>query len=401
MRSFAFVVPRFGEGIVGGAETLVAALASKLNEGGDEVEVWTTCARDNRTWENYFPQGNAVEFGLPVKRFSVNERNLELWIPHQIAISEGLKLSVNAQLDWMTNGVNSNSLYEHIKKEAAHFHAIFFAPYLFGTTFFGSLICPERSILIPCLHDEHYAYTEIVQSMFRQVKGCLFNSIPEQELAEVTYGSLNGSEVGMGFDVGIYRKREPYFKEAFPYILYVGRKETGKNVQVLIDCFIAYKELDSESPLKLVIAGGGDFQDLQRPNALDRKDVIDLSHVSEEEKQGLIQNCLFLCQPSRNESFSIVLMEAWLQGSPVVVDARCPVTRHHVVESGGGLYFSSEEDLIGICREFLANSQLRLELAEAGRAYVKSRYSWDAVLKRFNQAIDLIFKQGAFGHQSS
>jgi len=54
-RRYAFVVPRFGEGIAGGAETLVGALARHLAQRGDRVEVFTTCARDNRTWENEFP----------------------------------------------------------------------------------------------------------------------------------------------------------------------------------------------------------------------------------------------------------------------------------------------------------------------------------------------------------
>lgn len=388
MRRYAFTVPRFGEGIAGGAETLAGALARQLYLRGDDIEVWTTCAKDNRTWENEYPEGKAEEFGLCVKRFPVDARNLDIWIPRQINIHEGLRLSVEDQLAWMSEGVNSTPLYRHIEKHAPSLDAVFFAPYLFGTTFFGALVCPEKSILIPCLHDENYAYTEIMQSLFRQVRGCLFNSAPEQELARMLYGDVRGGEVGMGFDAPAFVKREPYFKETFPYILYVGRKETGKNVHVLIDCFIAFKDACPEAVVKLVIVGGGEFSDLHRPQALERGDIVDLSHATEGEKESLITHSLFVCQPSRNESFSIVLMEAWLQGVPVVVSAGCPVTKHHVHESGGGLYFASSEDFAGICRELSGNDALRCSLGEAGREYVARKFNWKVVLERFDEVIE-------------
>ncbi len=388
MRRFAFTVPRFGKSIAGGAETLAGALARQLHLRGDDVEIWTTCARDNRTWENEYPEGDTEEFGLRVRRFPVDARNLDVWIPRQINIHQGLRLSVEDQLVWMREGVNSAPLYRHIEKHAPSLHAVFFAPYLFGTTFFGALVHPEKSILIPCLHDENYAYTEIMQSLFRQVKGCLFNSEPEQELARMLYGDVRGGDVGMGFDASGSPEREPYFKEPFPYVLYVGRKETGKNVQVLIDSFCAYKDAEPGSRMKLVIVGGGEFSDLHRPQALERGDIADLSHVTEEEKQSLIQHSLFVCQPSQNESFSIVLMEAWLQGVPVVVSAGCPVTKRHVIESGGGLYFASSDDFAGICEELARNDQLRCTLGAAGRRYVEKKFNWKAVLERFDQVVE-------------
>ena len=385
---YAFVVPRFGEGIAGGAETLTAELASRLKARGNKVEVFTTCARDNRSWANEYPPGDALEFGVPVKRFAVDERDLEVWIPKQISISEGMNLPLEDQLQWMAHGVNSAGLYRHIAEHAQNFDALFFAPYLFATTFWGSLICPQRSYLIPCLHNEHYAYTDVVQSMFRQVGGALFNAEPERELAQRLYGEVRGGEVGMGFDPPSADEAaglKPYFAERFPYVLYVGRKETGKNVQLLIDCFISFKAQGlGPKNLCLVVAGGGSFEDLHRPQALRRGDVIDLNHVSETDKKRLITHAAMLCQPSTNESFSIVIMEAWQLGTPVLVHADCAVTRHHATESGGGLYFGSEADFCGVLKRLLEDASLCKSLAEAGRKYVLDRYSWRAVLERFD-----------------
>jgi len=385
---YAFVVPRFGAGIAGGAETLSGELAKNLLLRGDEVEILTTCARDNRTWENAFPEGDAIEDGLPIKRFKVDFRDLEKWVPIQIQIHDGLKPSIESQLEWMANGVNSSSLYNYLTSNKDKFDAVFFAPYLFGTTFFGAMAVPEKAVLIPCLHDEAYAYVDIMRSLFSSVRGALFNSSPEQDLANRLYGHVRGGEVGMGFHPYEDEEYPRYFSDVFPYLIYVGRKETGKNAHILIDAFREGKEKGILDPsIKLVIVGGGSFSDLNREKALEIGDVIDLPHVSEFEKRRLIKNSICLVQPSVNESFSIVLMEAWLLGTPVIVHGRCAVTRHHVLTSGGGLYFATQDEFPFIAREIVNSPKLREDLGNAGRSYVLDFYSWSSVLKRFDDVM--------------
>ncbi len=390
-RRYAFVIPRYCKEM-GGAENLVGALANRLAANGTQVEIWATCAADNRSWENHFEPGTVEESGVLVRRFAVDPRDLECWVPLQIHISEGLQLSIEDQLTWMKESVNSSDLYQHIAEQADNFDAIFFAPYLFGTTFWGSLLRPDKSFLIPCLHDESYAYMEVIQSMFHQVRGCLFNALPEMELAQALYGRVVGAEVGMGFDAlsAVYvESLKPYFSDDFEYLLYVGRKETGKNVQVLIDNFITAKEVNPKlRDLKLVIMGGGSFSDILRPAALKRDDIVDLGHLSEIDKQRVMRHALALCQPSVNESFSIVLMESWLLGVPVIVHAKCAVTRQHAIASGGGLYFSEASDFSGVLNTLAEHSQLRDRLGAAGQAYVQQVYSWEAVLERFHSAME-------------
>lgn len=394
--TYAFVVPRYGAQVGGGAETLVRHLAERLVLRGDSVEIWTTCARDNRTWQNELNAGCTLEEGVTVHRFPVDDRDLERWVPLQIRIHEGLQLSSEEQLDWMQESVNSSELYQHILLHADEVDAIFFAPYLFGTTFWGSFLRPDRSILIPCLHNESYAYTAVIQSMFRGVRGCLFNALPEQELATALYGRCPGGEVGMGFDLfppDTIASWPPYLDSPAPYIAYVGRKETGKNVHVLLDGFVTAKENGHiPADVQLVIAGGGSFSDLHRPEAIERSDVIDIGYLSEYEKNRLMRHALCVCQPSTNESFSIVLMEAWLVGAPVLVHADCAVTRHHVLQSGGGLYFSSPAELAGAVNYLLEHPAERNDMAAAGYRYVQQQYSWDAVIGRFDAITSAILE---------
>ena len=409
VKRYCFVLPRFFEGMAGGAETLAGALALQLAQRGDRIDLLTTCARDNRTWANDFPAGESSIGGMRVIRFPVDDRDLAAWIPVQCAIHEGKSVSYSDQLAWMQHSVNSLRLYQYIALNGEGYDAIFFGPYLFGTALWGSQILPHKSVLIPCLHDEVYAYLDVVASMFRNARGCLFNAEPEMHLARSLYGDVRGGVVGMGFEPPTRSEVDslkPIFEDSAPYIIYLGRKEMGKNVHKLIDFFCAGKDrgLLPES-LRLVVLGGGSFSDLHRPESLLRKDVVDLPHIDEAGKRRLLRHALYLCQPSVNESFSIVLMEAWMVGTPVVVHGECAITRGHVVESGGGLYFSSIEDFAGVTRYMFEESNSRLQLAECGRRYVIQNYSWEATLQRFDRVCKEIFSEAldstALGEKAS
>lgn len=387
-RRYAFVAPRYFTGIAGGAETLISSLAERVAARGDQVELLVTCARDNRSWENHFPPGSESLGPLTLRRFPVDPRDLEVWIPRQIQISDGMHIGLDQELSWMAESVNSAALYRYLAEQRGRFDLVFFGPYLFGTTFWGSLIDPLRAVLIPCLHDECFAYTEVIGSMFRQVRGALFNAAGEADLARSLYGAVAGGEVGMGFDPPapeVVAGLAPYFEDRFPYLLYVGRKETMKQLPELIDLFTQAKDSGLiSSSLRLVVAGGGSFSDLHRPSALERGDIVDVDHLAEQDKQRLIHHALALVQPSTNESFSIVLMEAWMLGVPVLVNARCAVTREHVVRSGGGLFFGDLEDFCGVVNALADDEGLRKAMAEAGDRYVREVYNWEAVIKRFD-----------------
>ena len=174
-------------------------------------------------------------------------------------------------------------------------------------------------------------------------------------------------------------KQEPDL--AKPFLLYSGRKERGKNLHLLIEYFSSLPPALKEH-LRLVLIGSGDLSDIECS-----EEVIDLGFVSEEEKRCLMSQALALCQPSTNESFSIVLMEAWLEETPVLVHSSCAVTREHVIESGGGLHFANAKEFSAVVAKLLKEPKLWRALGEHGKEYVQSVYSWKAVRKRFEQAL--------------
>jgi len=67
----AFIAPRYGSSVVGGAETLCRLLAENLTANGTPVDVLTTCAVDHFTWADALPPGESVEGGIRVRRFPV------------------------------------------------------------------------------------------------------------------------------------------------------------------------------------------------------------------------------------------------------------------------------------------------------------------------------------------
>ena len=58
---------------------------------------------------------------------------------------------------------------------------------IFGTTYAGSAIHPDHSVLIPCLHDESYAYLSCYREIFRRVEGVAFLTQTELNVARRLY----------------------------------------------------------------------------------------------------------------------------------------------------------------------------------------------------------------------
>jgi glycosyltransferase involved in cell wall biosynthesis len=387
--SIAFVVPRYGAEIVGGAEALARGFAERLPPERFAVEVLTTCARDHHTWDNVLAPGEERQGAVTVRRFPVSEREVGRFLAVQQRLSDGFVLDLDEELAWAAGSVNSESLFAYLDAERDRFDAFLFLPYLFGTTLLGSQIDPRRSVLIPCLHDEPFAYLKIVDHLFRSVRGTVFNSAPERSLARRLFGVASDAPVvGLGFDpveratADAVTFRSRYGLDG-DYLLYFGRKEGGKNLPLLLDAFRACRTDDRD--LRLVVAGDGSIDPEARAEG-----VVDLARLSEVEKRAACAGALAVCQPSVNESFSIVLMESWLQETPALVNGRCAVTRHHVTLSNGGLYFNDPIEFAAEVDYLRRHPEECKEMGRQGRAYVLDNYSWPLVLGRFERALEEI-----------
>ncbi len=375
------VVPRFGEQISGGAELHGRWLAEKLSEAGHDVDVFTTCAVDHRTWRNEFPAGVEKYKELTVRRFPVTDRDLGIHGELDRAISSGFTLSPQEEQLWLRHGGSSEAMEGDLSARADSYDAILALPYLFGTTYFAYVACPSKAVLIPCLHDEPFAYLSFVGEMLAGARGLLFNTGVEAALAERLYPSLAPwGVVGVGIDpldpARTRRRRRSRVPE--PSLFYVGRRESGKNTPLLIDYFVRYRRR-RDVPLHLAFAGSGD-------PVPKRTDIIDVK-PNWDDPYGVFGLGSIFCLPSYNESLSIVLLRAWMAERPALVHGACDVTREHCERSNGGLWFTSYAEFEEVLDRLLASAELRRSLAANGRAYVEREYSWAAVLERFSSSM--------------
>jgi glycosyltransferase involved in cell wall biosynthesis len=383
----AFVVPRYGVDVVGGAETLVRGFAEHLAVEGHAVEVFTTCARDHFSWGNVYPPGVARERGVVVRRFPVRPRDGHRYVFLEQRILHRRRLAVDAERQWVEASVASPALFAHIAASHADHDLICFAPYLFGTTLAGVPLVSDRAVLIPCLHDEPFAHLEVVRQVFQACRGFIFNTPPEAALADKLYGvgDRPAGIVGLGVDPppptdpAGFRRRHGL---EGPLLLYLGRKETGKNVPLLIRYAQRY-QATHRADLTLVLAGDGPVT--SPPGA---PGIRDLGYLDPREKAEASAAATVVCQPSVNESFSIVLMEAWLAGAPVLVHGRCAVTVHHVLRADGGLMFQDFYEFAAALDLLLGDGAQRDRLGGQGRAYVEAEYGWPAVTTRLRDTLE-------------
>jgi len=385
MKKIGFVIPWYGEGIPGGAEMELRETAKHLQAAGAEVEVLATCVKEfGADWSvDYYPEGLGTADGLTVRRFKVGKRDAAAFDAINYKFMNNQPVSPKEEQIFLDEMINSPDLYKYIAKKKDDYSFFIYIPYMFGTTYYGIQACPEKAVMIPCFHDEPYAYMGKFKEVFKQVKGMIFNAKPELELAERLYDLSNVSTTLMGIGVSMDEEGDAKrfcrkYNIHTPFILYAGRKDAGKKVDLLLEYFAEYKKRN-KNDVKLVLIGGGQ---IAIPTSV-KHEVYDLGFVSKGDKYDAYAAATILCQPSWNESFSLVIMESWLAGRPVLVSKKCNVTQNFVQETNGGLYFDNYPEFEGCVNFIINHPEIADSMGENGRTYVKSNFAWDVITERY------------------
>ena len=384
----AFVPPRYGDDVVGGAETVLRQAAERLARRGWEVDVLTTCARDHYTWANAYPAGSERHGDLTVFRFPVvHPRESSLWQSLDRRIRLGSSLSMAEQHAWVNGRFRVPGLFHHLVAHGHSYRAMVFSPYLFWTTVVGATVAPERTVVIPCLHDENYAYLPVFRPLLAGSAQVWFMSEPEHQLAH-RIGPVAATHPVTGEGVLIPESYDPDGFRARhglsrPYALFVGRRESGKGWQDLLRAFVrAVTRLGVD--LDLVTFGVGK---VDAPSLVADR-VRDLGWLPDEEVGDAYAAAAAYIQPSLFESFSRTIMESWLAGTPVIANGASDVVRWHCERSGAGLLYSDEYELAQYLALVADNPDRLGGLGELGRRYVLANYTWDAALDRMEAALE-------------
>jgi glycosyltransferase involved in cell wall biosynthesis len=378
-----FVPPWYGPQITGGAEFQCRRTAEELAARGVPVEVFTTTAGGvTSNWDvPAFPAGADELNGVPIRRFPTRPRNAAAFDVLNLRLLAGGKLSLAEEAVFVREIIGSDEL-EGAIAASRHERVFIFTPYMFGTSYWGQRAAAGRDFLIPCVHDEGYAHMQLYAQQIAHAGGLLFYSAAEQQLANKLYKLDLAAQcvLGGGIDtnaVGDADRFRAQFGITGPFLLYAGRRDAGKNTPLLLEYILQYRAAGGPMPLVCIGAGDPIPADLRA-----RGDVIDLGFVEPQAKLDAYAAATALVQPSTHESFGVVLMEAWVCGTPVLVHSDCAVTRGFVESSGGGLHFRSYAEFVGSLDYLLARPDIARRMGVSGGAYVRRHFTWDAVLTR-------------------
>jgi glycosyltransferase involved in cell wall biosynthesis len=426
-RRFAFVSPRYGDGILGGAEAHCRAVAEKLAERGHDVRIVTTTALSYRSWRSELPAGSDRVGGLPVERHV--PRAPRLWpldevlkgaTSHMRRGERGLarvkRLDAAPALGnrardllddaWsIAQGPWCPTMPAALARASDDLFVFF--GYLYFPTLIGVRRVAERAAIAPLADENAMFYTRTVQRALRSPRALLCNVDEEAErirsLVEPAVPPM--AVVALGLDsppAASSWPRPTALPHGAPYLLVLGRAAKARPMVDVWRAITALRdrpiELDDGrtvdvSALQLVTAGeiSPQLEGLPR--------VVQLGHVDDATRWGLAREALMMVSPSDAESLSLVLLEGWQVGRPGAVNAACAATLGHVRRCGGGvaLDFSRPDEAARRLVGALARKAERDAMAAAGSAYTSRRYGWSAVIEAYEAVADAVAERRDVG----
>lgn len=367
----AFVVQRFGEFIVGGAEAHARQVAMALAPHAG-VEVFTTCATDHLSWKNELEPGTSRDGPLTVHRFpSSRFRNIRGFnrLSDQLF---GEPQDLVTESRWIADqGPTSPALLERLVAERERFDAVAFFTYLYQPTVYGVPLLADRALVVPTAHDEPPLAFHLFADVFEQPRALLCNTPEEEALIRARFPNAAPSSV-VGVGVTPLAPKPERFRAAFdvdgPYLLYVGRMESGKGVSELIDFHQALVKAFHDAPT-LVLAGSGEL----KPRG---ERLIALGRVDEQTKWDALGGAMAVVVPSRYESLSLLALEAFAVGTPVIGNTSGAVIRGQLERSAAGAGYDDERSFLEAVKVV---GEERAALSKKARAY-GAKHQWPTVI---------------------
>jgi glycosyltransferase involved in cell wall biosynthesis len=380
------VVQRYGADISGGAELHARYIAERLSAHAD-VRVLTTCARDYVTWRNEWPPGEDRVNGIAVERFAVARERDTIDFRERSDYLFNHRHSVQDELRWLdSQGPTSPTLLKRLARVADECDFVLLFTVRYSPTFHGARVAAHKAVLVPTAERESSLGLSIFPPVFRGVRAIMYNSFEERALITALSSNAHvpGVVVGVGSQIpeavdpeGLRRK----FALHNPFIVYVGRIDANKGCVELFRHFIEYVDRSSRR-LDLVLIGTPVLPIPEHPR------IKHLGFVSDQDKFDAVAGAELLVMPSPYESLSMVALEAWALGRPVLASARCDVLVGQCVRSNAGLYYGDAREFAAALDRILSDRTLADTLGRNGRAFFDRHYSWPAIERKYLDMFD-------------
>ena len=422
----AFIVQRYGTEILGGSEYHCRLIAERL-AAKHHVEVLTTCAQDYVSWKNEYAEGSDRVRGVTVRRFA-NSRTRDIhafnryseWIFNNAHSRED-------EMEWLRQqGPWCPPLLEYIERNEHQYDVLIFFTYLYAPTVMGAKIAPQKSILVPTAHDEPAIRLDIYKEMFSLPAGLAYNTEVERRFL-TTHFSIRAIEeetIGCGVDLpqaqeyprehtprsgepddsadepavddpsptfrphlahrgSMFRRRHRLHG---PIALYGGRIDPGKGCEELIEYFSTYVQEGGDASLVLM---GVKLMPLP-----EEPFIRFAGYLPDQERVQALEAATVVVVPSPYESLSLLALESFAVGTPVLANARSEVLVEHCRKSNAGLYYADRHEFVEALKVLMADPGLRAKLGRNGREYVRTNYRWDVILSKYERMFSRLRSSG-------
>jgi glycosyltransferase involved in cell wall biosynthesis len=377
----AVVVQRYGADINGGAELHARYIAERLARHA-EVEVVTTCARDYVTWKNELPPGVELVNGIKVRRFPVaHERTPHEFGRRSVRVFERPH-SIADELAWLeSEGPASPQLLAHVQQQAASLDFVILFSYRYYHAWHLARRIPDKAVLVPTAERDATIGLSIFGPVFRGVRALMYNSPEERAMIHAATGNtaVPGVVVGVGSDVPDRTDAERFrrkFKIRRPFAIYIGRIDENKGCGELFSHFQRYAAAFPHG-LDLVLIGSAILDIPKHPR------IHHLGFLDDRDKFDGLAAADLLIMPSYYESLSMVALEAWALGRPVLANGKCDVLKGQCIRSNAGLYYESYEEFVEALYSLESNGPLNARLGRNGRDFFRQHYAWPVIERKY------------------
>ena len=390
MEKIAFVCQRYGIEVNGGSELYCRQVAERL-AAEYEVTVYTTCALDYTTWANHYPAGEETINGVRVKRYPVKrEREQERFDRISRKVFGPGGHTDRDEEKWIDEqGPYCPAAVRAIRKEHGEYRTVFFETYLYYLTARGMPTGLPNAALIPTTHDEAPVYLRHYDKVFDAAKGLVWLTPEERAFARERFPGVKEKPetlTGIGMDPpGGGLPEIPEALRGQKYLVYAGRIDLSKGCGEMFEFFRRYKE-ENGGELKLALMGK---PVMEIPEA---EDIIPLGFVSDEMKLAVMREAWALVLCSRFESLSMVALESMMMGRPVLVSGHSAVLKGHCERSSAGLWFEDYAEFAECLKWMERHPKGYERMRENGRRYVQTNYTWEVILRKYREFIEIMTK---------
>jgi glycosyltransferase involved in cell wall biosynthesis len=387
----AVVVQRYGADINGGAELHARYIAEHLARHAT-VEVLTTCATEYVTWRNALPPGEEMVHGVKVRRFPVaQERDPDTFgkLSQRVFTK---RHSLRQELAWVeAEGPASPALISFIRAHEHTFDFFIFFSFRYYLAYHGVRAVPHKSLLVPTAERDGALGLGIFAPIFRSVRALMYNSLEERALIRTISGNhdVPGVVVGIGSDIPDHRDAAR-FRQKFNihdrFAIFIGRIDENKGCSELFNYFLRYLNIVSGG-VHLVLIGKPIIPIPQHPR------IHHLGFVGDQDKFDALAAAELLIMPSYFESLSMVALEAWALGKPVLANGRCDVLKGQCIRSNGGLYYENFQEFVATLRAIDFSPSLAHGLGRNGHEYFTRHYAWPVIERKYLEMLERLSRE--------